>query len=90
MIKGFNTCAVMLMFHEECPGTFHRILHLWDSVKEHLFVHEGASRWGHARPQGEDLVGGAAIHNYLLQHDLCLRLHHGGGNPRGYGDAAHD
>ena len=84
-ISGFNTRAVMLMFRKECLGTFHQILHLCDSVKERLFVHEDAARWGHARPPEDDTVGGAAIHDYLLQHSLCLRLRHGGGSPAAMG-----
>ena len=48
---------------------------------------EGMGRRGRARPQGEDLVGGAAIDDRLRQQGICLRSHRGGWNhlrlPRG-------
>lgn len=85
MIKGFNARAELLKFRKGRPGTFYRILHLWNNVKECLLVHEGTVWCGRARPQGEGTVGGAAIHDYLLQHGLCLRLHHGNGTSAAIG-----
>ena len=33
MIKGFNARVEMLRFREEHPGTFHRLLLLWNNVE---------------------------------------------------------
>ena len=88
-IKGFNARAEMLRFGGEHPGTLHLILRLWNNVKERLLVHEGAVRRGRTRPQGDGPVGGAAVHDHLLQHGLCPRPPTGTGTPAAVGGAAH-
>ena len=80
VIKGFNARVEMLRFREEHSGTFRRILLLRNNV-ESVFTSMKARFGGYrACPQGEGPAGGAAIDDRLLQHGLCLRPRHGGGN----------
>ena len=85
VIKGFNARAEMSRFPRGAPGDILPDTAPSEQRRERLLVHEGAVRRGRARPQGDDPVGGAAVHDCLLQHGLCLRPRHGGGNPRGRG-----
>ena len=65
VIKGFNAKAEMLRFPQGAPGDLLPDTAPSEQRRERLLVHEGAVRRGRARPQGDDPVGGAAVHDNL-------------------------